>query len=77
MFGRAVFEVIEVKGSRMVKEQDLRPKKKSKIKINVKQFKYPTLLLCLTAIFLLEMGQNQQSKLKNLKSQQGTKLVPC
>ena len=62
MFGRAVFEVIEVKGGHMVKDWDYVAEI---IKINVKKIKYPTLLLCIMAIFLLEMGQNQQSPLKN------------
>ena len=49
MFGRAVFEVIEVKGGHMVKF--LRLKKM------LKKIKYPTLFLCYIAIFMLEMGQ--------------------
>ena len=60
MFGRAVFEVIEVKGDPMVKKQDFEAEKKSK---SCKKIKYPTFLLCLASIYVLEMGQKQQSML--------------
>ena len=44
----------------MVKERDFEPEKyQNKCK------KHPTLVLCLIAIFRLEMGQNQLSLLKN------------
>ena len=62
MLGRAVFEDIEVEGGCMVKEQDFEAEKNE-----CKKVKHPTLLLCLMDIFLLEIGQNQQSPLKSLK----------
>ena len=65
MFVRAVFEAIEVKGGRMVKELDFESEKNRKQCKKCKKIKHPTLVLCLMAIFQLEMGQNQQSLLKN------------
>ena len=35
-------------------------------KIKQKKNSFPTLLLCVVAVFPLEMGQNQQLPLKNL-----------
>ena len=42
----------------MVKELDFEAEKTRK------KIKYPTFFFCLTAIFLLEMGQNQKLPLK-------------
>ena len=49
---------------RMVKELDFEAEKNQN---KCKKIKYPTLFLCNLAIVLLEMGQNQQSPLKNQK----------
>ena len=62
-FGSAVFEVNEVKGGRMAKEWDFEAEKNLN---RCKTINYSTLILCLMAIFLSVMGQNQQSHLKNL-----------
>ena len=60
MFGRVFFEVIEVKGGRMVKERDFEAEKMKSFFLKIK---YPSL-----SIYLLELGQNQQSPLKNQKT---------
>ena len=62
MFARAVFEAIEVKGGRMVKQRGFEAEKNQN---KCKKMKYPTLVLCLLVIFWLEMGLNQQLSLKN------------
>ena len=46
----------------MVKERDFEAEKNQN---KCKKIQHPTLVLCLMAIFHLEMGQNQQSLLKN------------
>ena len=56
IFARAIFEVIEVKGGHMVKERDFETEKYQNEWLKIK---HPILVV------RLEMGQNQQSLLKN------------
>jgi hypothetical protein len=67
MFEWGLFEDAEVERGRLVKEANFEAEKK----INIKRFSFPSLLLCVKAVFLLEMGQNQQSQLKNLIKSKG------
>ena len=71
MFGRAVFEVIEVKGSRMVKEQDFEAEKKIQNPNKCKTIQISNFTFMSYGHFLARNGS--KSTIKTQKSEKSTR----